>query len=338
MEGFSVPVSIAFCVNYVVGAGSLTLPWYVIIIVYTHYNRKVKSHGFNFNFTRAFQQSGGALGVLMMIVMAYFSISAILFIVEAMVRASLLADNVKGNEFEPLNKDDTFSVHKNNNAIVSKRKFEITELCEIFLGNKGKLAYAVIICVYMYGTLWVFATVFAHALSSHFPLGSPEFSYLVFLVLYGMIVVPVSCLELTEQVFIQVTLSICRIMMILTMLFTITIAFSKDNQPFLEFSNVNIQHSSLLRADYTKLYILLPIAAYANVFHHSIPALSHPVHDKSKLTSIFIYTTIFCLCAYSLIGCMISSYFGVYIKTSSNLNWVSYSGFIPAVDMAHIPW
>ena len=315
MEGFSVPVSIAFCVNYVVGAGSLTLPW-------------------------AFQQSGGALGVLMMIVMAYFSISAILFIVEAMVRASLLADNVKGNEFEPLNKDDTFNVNKNNNpnAIVSKRKFEITELCEIFLGNKGKLAYAVIICVYMYGTLWVFATVFAHALSSHFPLGSPQFSYLIFLVLYGMIVVPVSCLELTEQVFIQVTLSICRIMMILTMLFTITIAFSKENQPFLEFNHVDIHHSSLLRADYTKLYILLPIAAYANVFHHSIPALSHPVRDKSKLTIIFIYTTLFCLCAYSLIGCIISSYFGVYIKTSSNLNWVSYSGFVPAVDMAHIPW
>lgn len=41
-SGFSIPVSIAFTVNYVVGAGSLTLPW-------------------------AFQQAGPILGVIMLV-------------------------------------------------------------------------------------------------------------------------------------------------------------------------------------------------------------------------------------------------------------------------------
>ena len=350
--GFSVPVSIAFCINYIVGAGSLTIPW-------------------------AFHQSGSLLGVLMMLVMFYFSISAVLFLLESMARAealytpliSSLSSSVDGMylvgklelddkmvESTPLNNSIDNSTESNvtyntfhgdlediklldqqeqentitEEYVIKKRKFEISELCDIFLGSFGKQIYTCVICVYMYGTLWIFGTVFANSLSSHFheylPLTLRNYSYPIFLTVYALIVVPISCLELTEQVFVQVTLSLCRVFMILLMITTILYADYTLDQPFLEFP-ANMAHESVWRVDLSKLYIILPIAAYANIFHHSIPALSQPVENKKKLFLIYLCTMIFCLFAYSSIGCIISTFFGSEMKTSSNLNWISYSGF-----------
>lgn len=35
------------------------------------------------------------------------------------------------------------------------------------------------------------------------------------------------------------------------------------------------------------LWVLLPVSVYALMFHHFIPALAHPVSDKSKLHRVF---------------------------------------------------
>lgn len=305
-----------------------------------------------------------------MFIMSYFSLSAVLFLLESMARAEALFSPLDLDELEPyinshdnkimestsliaenrLNTSDdhyqTFALANGNGVEASKhilsdpktnrveciikdRKFEITELCDIFIGTAGKRFYAGIISVYMYGTLWVFGTVFGNSLSTHFqeylPLSLVPYSYHIFLALFASIVVPISCMELTEQVIVQVTLSICRVFMILVMLSTILYADYTDTQPFIEFPDP-IKHASLDRMDWSKLYIILPIAAYANVFHHSIPALAQPVQNKKDLLVVFLSTIMFCLVAYSCIGAIISTFFGDFMKTSSNLHWISYTG------------
>lgn len=75
-----------------------------------------------------------------------------------------------------------------------------------------------------------------------------------------------------------------------------------------------------------KLYLLLPIAAYANIFHHSIPSLSHPVAEKQTLYSIFGTTVTITLFSYCAVGGVLAWYFGSSIMVSSNLNWQSYVG------------
>lgn len=184
----------------------------------------------------------------------------------------------------------------------------------------------------MYGTLWAFGTVFAHAISSMASTDPTETTYLICLAIFGVIVVPVSCMELTEQVALQVALCICRLVMIATMIVTIIVADVSHTQPFSDYSPNSVEPAPFFRADFSKIYLLLPIAAYANIFHHSIPVLSQPVENKKKLAHIFGYTILLCLIAYSTIGSVISIYFGNTIKSSSNLMWISFNGYDSNVD------
>ena len=99
----------------------------------------------------------------------------------------------------------------------------MTELCKIFLGKSMAGAYTVIMAIYLYCSLWAYATVFAHALTSRLPLAfssftSPasaassaeaawsdqEWSFRTYLMLFALVTVPASLLELSEQVTLQV--------------------------------------------------------------------------------------------------------------------------------------
>jgi hypothetical protein len=178
-------------------------------------------------------------------------------------------------------------------------------------------------------------------MASQFPIaktrGAPHeidnLSYYVYLTVFAAMVVPASILELTEQVAIQVTLAIARVVMLAVMVVTIVMAVMNadedpDGRPFgpLTPTQTISENSSEAVFQLDRMYLLLPIAAYAMVFHHSIPALSHPVKDKLQLGGIYTAAILFCFVAYTAIGLVVSLYFGDKILTSSNLNWSSYIG------------
>jgi hypothetical protein len=79
-----------------------------------------------------------------------------------------------------------------------------------------------------------------------------------------------------------------------------------------------------------KLYLLLPMVAYACIFHHSIPSISQPVKHKQYLGWIFCSTLGICFVSYCVMSIVISTYFGDQTMISANLNWESYLGKIPA--------
>ena len=76
------------------------------------------------------------------------------------------------------------------------------------------------------------------------------------------------------------------------------------------------------------LYILMPIAGYAYVFHHSIPSLAHPVPEahKSSLSMIFSTAILISFVAYVCMAMTVSSYFQADTMSPSNLNWADYVG------------
>ena len=76
------------------------------------------------------------------------------------------------------------------------------------------------------------------------------------------------------------------------------------------------------------LYILMPIAGYAYVFHHSIPSLAHPVPEthKSSLNMIFSTAILISFVAYVCMAVTVSSYFEEETLSPSNLNWAEYIG------------
>lgn len=356
---FSFGVTVAFTLNYIIGTGFLTLPW-----------------GFN--------QTGNLLGVAVLGVMTLFAISAALFMLEAMARAEAYANQT--NNFGSFRGDNTPAdyralipislrnesqqfvalretrVEKSNESesrlpnelhIVGSEKYEITELCKIFLGKQSVRVYTFLISVYMYGSLWAYSTVFADSLAMRLPLTSQNgdtvtpgsLSYIIYLLLFALIVVPSSMIELSEQIFVQVTLSICRVLMLVLMVSTIVIAVlqqeadianghGNSGQPFGPFSRVVSNQSSdnhfSASVNLKKLYLLLPMAAYATIFHHSIPSISQPVKNKAKLGQIFTVTLLLCFMAYSIMSLVISAYFGDFTLISTNLNWEFYWGKLSA--------
>jgi amino acid permease len=307
---FSFWVAVAFTINYVIGSGFLTIPW-------------------------AFNKAGVLLGVTILLLFAFFSVLAIFFILETIERAQILekygfADNTKqGNN---LNRYADVEDHKaaseqtsllGNNAVRPRRK-EITELCEIFLGKTGKRVYTIVIGVLVYGVLWAYSTVFANSFSALFPLGT--YSYPIYLVVFACIVVPLSLMEFSEQVHVQVALSIFRVVMVVTMIVTICIAFVSGEDEFQLGQRRETHLEILYKFDLGKIQYITPVAAYAFIFHHAIPSLADTVQDKTSLNSLFQITTIICGVFYIFIGSVVAVYFGSSTNSACNLNWVHYVG------------
>lgn len=353
---FSFGVTVAFTLNYIIGTGFLTLPW-----------------GFN--------QTGIILGVVALGFMTFFAMSSALLLLESMARAEAFA--TQGNNFGSFvgdyavanyrslqqndsqqfrslktsksdngNQMEKIATLLNQDLKISSQKFEITELCKIFLGKQSVRVYTFLISVYMYGTLWAYSAVFADSLATRLPIMTAmegeitpnNASYKVYLLLFAIIVVPASMLELSEQVFVQVSLSICRVIMMLLMISTIFIASWQEstdtvngngssNQsfgPYVFTAPASVSGSIKDGINVRKLYLLLPMVAYACIFHHSIPSISQPVKHKQYLGWIFCTTLGICFISYCVMSVVISTYFRDQTLISANLNWEFYLGKLNA--------
>ena len=208
-------------------------------------------------------------------------------------------------------------------------KLEITDLCYMFFGNWGKVSYTIVASLYLYGALIVYATIFANTLASQIPIYA-GWDYCIYLAVFSVFAVVFSCMEMDEQEVFQKILTLCRIAMILLMLLTVGSAmYACDyDSKCQQFGDYVYDPSVLVPGDLKYIYNLLPVIAYANVFHHSIPALSYPVMDKSTLHSIFIFCLSVCLVSYSFVSVTLSSYFKNTLTDQVNLNWLHYTGGI----------
>lgn len=114
------------------------------------------------------------------------------------------------------------------------RKFEISELCKIFVGGWFKYVYVIFLAGDQFLGNWSFASVAASAWASKIPYnfgditicnesafhhqllpqGGCLYSYYFSLFLFGVIVITLSMLDLKEQVIVQVVLGLARLITI----------------------------------------------------------------------------------------------------------------------------
>lgn len=209
--------------------------------------------------------------------------------------------------------------------VVQERKFEVNALCRVFLGKRGLRMYTTIICLYICGALWAYTSVFSSAMAAALPLfgdGDESSNYLCYAILFGCVVVPLSCLELDEQVPLQVVLTGCRFVMFFIMIGTSHLCVEDMRVAGLAISAAGDgataanSPSSYDEANYFRpsgLAKTLPILIFANIFHHSIPGLTHPVADKKKIGKVFSSTNAFTVAAYLTLGLTLGSAFGTSI-------------------------
>jgi hypothetical protein len=225
---------------------------------------------------------------------------------------------------------------------IGTMKMEINELLGQFVGDWAKTAFTVLLGAFIYITLWSYSAVFSSSLVSLVPfpgvsmgyvcdIYSPVFpapcerSYLLYMLLFLLIVSPLICMDLTEQVGLQIFLCIFRFGAILIMFVTSVIAmyhtpYSRNDQgspPYISFRTA---------VDLSGFGTIFPTAIFSQLLHHSIPGLVQPVKQKGWVRSMFsaALTTTFSL--YLALGIPAVMYFGNGVKPVISLNWKDYSG------------
>ena len=350
MAGYGYWVAVCFTINYVIGSGILTLPW-------------------------AFDASGLVLAALILTVMAIFSVVTSYQLLETMARASALetrfgADAISSAVFSPMSSRHIYGAIRGTDSLnrvdepgnepgsggqielvesdfkphlrsrsgplqLGDRKFEIAELCGIFLGNTARRLYVASISLYFYGALWAYSTVFARAWSNILPvpgLNQAE-SYYVYLAWWAVVECSWCLFELDEQITVQVALAIGRILMVCTMIGTVLACDFSGHNSF-DIPSDAPGHQTFGGVYHlwvpSNMYIILPVSIYALVMHHSVPTIVRPVRDKRQAGHIFAMSFAISYVAYLVLALVVSAYFGQYANTSSNLNWMHYKGFNPS--------
>jgi hypothetical protein len=238
--------------------------------------------------------------------------------------------------------------------MVGETKIDLPELFHLYFGPIGFRLYLVSISLYLYGGLWAYSSIFGSALAEALPnfgtLKSDEDAqahdvYAYCVGLFGLIVVPMSLLELNEQVAVQLFLSGCRFLMIFLMVATPLIAWWYQEED----DTVEQAHfGSLTEAPFGAPWIrisgvhqMMPIAVFAVVFHYAIPGLADEMSQKSQLTLIFRHVFVLCGIFYIGIGVVGAWYFGPTALPSGNLNWSHYhagTGHLEDGEWIHVAW
>lgn len=246
---------------------------------------------------------------------------------------------------------------------MSRRKFEITELCNLFLGGKAKIFYMIVLFVYLALACWSFTTVAASTWSANIPFGNgsnirqctPEDfqdriipapggclnTYRLCAGIFAVIVLSLSCLEVTEQKIIQIVMGVLRFVVVFFMCFnSVTALASKENKPIpfsnitrfddLDSSNGSQPYTNLIYSYTNPLYYnfqawvqAIPVFVYAQVLHQGLPILIEPVTRKQYLRTMVIAVFLTMYSLYTFLGIVISYRFGDKVSQISTLNWVS---------------
>eukprot|EP01118_Nematostelium_gracile_P009667 TRINITY_DN3269_c0_g2_i2.p1 TRINITY_DN3269_c0_g2~~TRINITY_DN3269_c0_g2_i2.p1 ORF type:complete len:486 (-),score=108.49 TRINITY_DN3269_c0_g2_i2:80-1537(-) len=292
-------VGTAICINYIIGTGVFSLP-------------------------HAFSSSGVLLGIILLLVGGIFSTICINFVLEVMARAEGVTAIKENRELKP-------------NHEITWRRFDFTVLCEIFGGLKGKIVCQILMAMNCYGGLWAYSAVFAATVSSlifqfgldetcdlyNHPSSKCQMAYYLTLVGYGLVVVPLSCMDLGEQVIVQMAMTAYRFSAFAVMLITVIIGLCNDN-PFSEHMEKGVADVSLVK--WAGFATMFTSAAVATNFHYNVPDVVKPLRNKSQAGKMVSGALGIAVFFYAALGIICSLYFGSSASALVTMNWSTYTG------------
>lgn len=237
--------------------------------------------------------------------------------------------------------------------ISQHRKFEVSELCQIFYNRYLKFAYLIVLSLHNFLARWSFAVVAASAWAVNIPFrhfGSVEMcdeeaflhnilpsggclhAYYFSLAMFAVIVVTLSLFDIKEQVIIQVILGCLRFITIISMIIYSVVQLAEGGDACLESMGMNYPNvTSPFNVDISyevlkfgpRGWLLgIPLFTYAYLFHTAIASLSHPLKPKKYLPQLLLSVIIVALVCYLSLGIILSLWFRASIQETSTLNWV----------------
>uniref|UniRef100_A0A7S3GH40 Amino acid transporter transmembrane domain-containing protein n=2 Tax=Palpitomonas bilix TaxID=652834 RepID=A0A7S3GH40_9EUKA len=149
-----------------------------------------------------------------------------------------------------------------------------------------------------------------------------QYIYVFFLACFALVVVPVSCLELTEQKWMQVVLCALRFVAIALMIATAAYSMATGNTEI--FGNQYKPNAPFHESEFSSIGLIISTACFSQIVHHSIPGISNPIKNKKVLPSVFtpVYITTFSI--YASLGIVMSIFFKAGLQNVATLNWLDY--------------
>ncbi len=231
-------------------------------------------------------------------------------------------------------------------VIRSDRKFDGPEMCEIFLGKIAKYIYLGIMVLGVFMDLWIKGTVAATAWSSNIPLNVGIFekctrdnlenislhpegkcwnNYSLCILLYALIVVPLSCLELSEQKWFQVVLSVMRLLLIFSIIIYCVVMKLMGSSPVQDESDSDkaISSNHWIGGSLVGWLAAIPVFAFTQSIQVNIPTLTQPIEPKRKLRGLYTSALLTLTVLYVILGVVVTAFFQSSVDKTLTLNWVS---------------
>eukprot|EP01036_Dinobryon_divergens_P035718 gene35718-46340_t len=199
----------------------------------------------------------------------FFSYVSALFALEAIERARFIADRCR-----------------KSNVCLSGGQYQQVSTRSIEESPSEAKAYLACVLANLYGTLWVFSTVFGKTLSTymvHVGVTDSFSQYIISLLLLFVIVIPGSLLDFKDQISVQVILTLFRVVMVIIMMAYV------------------FRHS-------------IPGLSHMMVAKE----------EKACMSAVFAIALTVSFLAYTALAVSVSLYFDVNTLSPSNLNWVPY--------------
>jgi len=207
--------------------------------------------------------------------------------------------------------------------VIGHRRFEMPELNRIFLGDKLRYLFAFTTALDLYGITWSFAIVSAAALQENLPItDNPDEDYNIYMLVFAVIVVTLSCVPIIDQLVIQMLFLTFRLVMVTLMLLTVAVAFRADESHFFVESSTN----SVPSFDVSNFYIMMQVGIFSTAYQFAVPLCSEISKDRTKMAPIFLVACGWIFLSTAVLSLTLAYFFGDSIETSSNLNWGGFHG------------
>lgn len=234
------------------------------------------------------------------------------------------------------------------------RRLEVNELIGLFCGPRFQRAYEICLSILIVGALWAYSAVFAGSMAVHVSIpflmrdgepctdesqlnGACQSMYFFWLGIFGLIVVPLTCRELTEMKIVMIALALFRFVSLTLMMLTSVVAlykypsaelaeWTKENNSSYEPSTSAPYYSDMAAVVLSGIGVIFPIAVSSQLFHHSIPNLSYPLRPREKSPQVFTAVLLTTYSLYTALGLCVGLFYGSSIPSTCTLIWVKYTG------------
>ena len=239
-----------------------------------------------------------------------------------------------------------------------KRKFEMVELSEIFVGKWFKYLYLFIIVIYGFLGCWSFTSVAGSAWSTNIPFNfgglkmcaSDAFhnrvlpsdgclhAYYFSVFIFGIIVITLSVLDLQEQIVVQVVMGLSRYVTILAILLYSIVKLIQGGDSCEQYHDIispNTTIENITSLDKEPLedivfkfgvkgwLLSIPVFVYAFMLHSGVSSLTHPIRQKKYLHWMLTINFSSAMLGLMALGIIAPLWFQASIQENITLNWVS---------------